>query len=70
MLTRCFAQSLGEYPRAWYYSLDLNKYPTFKDIALEFARNYADNVEIKSNMRMLEVMIQKEKEGFTEFLTR
>ena len=70
MLTRIFAQSLEEHPKAQYQKLDHSKYPTFEDIAVEFARHYAHNIEIKTNMRTLEVMVQKEKEEFTEFLTR
>jgi len=45
-------------------------FPTFEDITVEFCKHYADNVEIQTSMRTLEVMIQKENEGFTEFYSR
>ena len=38
--------------------------------AVGFARHYADNSEIKTNNRTLEVMVQKDKQRFTEFLNR
>ncbi|XP_074298636.1 uncharacterized protein LOC141629555 [Silene latifolia] len=70
MLPHIFAQSLGKHPKAWFYSLELKNFPTFEDIAVEFCKHFADNAEIQTTVRTLEVMTQKDKEGFTEFLNR
>ncbi|XP_074291094.1 uncharacterized protein LOC141617858 [Silene latifolia] len=70
MLSKIFAQSLGTHLKAWFYNLDLKNFPTFKDVTVEFCRHYADNMEIQTPMGTLEVMTQKEKEGFTEFYSR
>ncbi|XP_074288461.1 uncharacterized protein LOC141613616 [Silene latifolia] len=68
MLTAIFAQFLEEHPRAWFYNLDIKNYPTFEDLTTEFCRHYADNAKIQTIMRTLEVMTQREKECFTDFL--
>ncbi|XP_074278447.1 uncharacterized protein LOC141602037 [Silene latifolia] len=64
MLPHIFAQSLGEHPKAWFYSLELKNFPTFEDIAVEFCKHFADNAEIQTTVRTLEVMTQKDKEDF------
>ncbi|XP_074288775.1 uncharacterized protein LOC141613933 [Silene latifolia] len=70
MLTAIFAQSLEEHPRAWFYNLDLKNYPKFEDLTTEFYRHYVDDAKIQTTMRTLEVMTQREKGCFTDFLAR
>ena len=62
--------SLAPNPQAWFYSLDLRKFKSFYEIAIAFTEQYKDNVETKASIRTLDITIQGEKEGFTEFLAR
>ena len=65
-----FPHSLEAVPHAWFYSLDPKKTFEWDDIALEFNNQYCDNVDTQASLRTLEVLSQKDNEGFTKYLTR
>jgi hypothetical protein len=65
-----FPYSLEAVPRTWFYSIDPKDIPTWEDIAIKFNAQYTDNVETQPSLRTLEVLAQKDNEGFTEYLTR
>jgi len=46
LFTRIFPTSLEPIPRQWYYSLDPKSITTWDEVAIEFSKQYADNVEI------------------------
>jgi len=65
-----FPHSLETIPQAWFYSMDPKKVETFDEISIEFDNQYRDNVDTQATMRTLEILSQRDNEGFTEYLTR
>ena len=65
-----FPHSLETIPQAWFYSMDPKKIETFDEISIEFDNQYRDNADTQTTMRTLEVLSQRDNEGFTEYLTR
>ncbi|XP_074290258.1 uncharacterized protein LOC141616989 [Silene latifolia] len=64
MLPHIFAQSLGEHPKAWFYSLELKNFPTFEDIAVEFCKHFAIMPRFGLIVRTLEVMTRRIRRDF------
>ena len=65
-----FPHSLEAVPQVWFYSMDPKKISDWDDITLEFNNQYSYNVDTQASIRTLEVLFQKDNEGFTEYLTR
>jgi ElaB/YqjD/DUF883 family membrane-anchored ribosome-binding protein len=65
-----FPHSLAAVPKSWFYSLEPHRITSFEEITLEFHKQYRDNEDTQASIRSLEVMKQREDEGFTEYLTR
>ncbi len=65
-----FPMSLESTPLNWFYSLDPQKVSTWDDITKAFLAQYSCNTEFQVTLPELEVLKQKENEGFTTFYTR
>ena len=65
-----FPYSLESTQKDWFYALDPKKTTTWDDIAIQFNTQYRDNADTQATMRNLEILIQKDNEGFTDYLNR
>ena len=62
--------SVESIPLNWFDSLDPQKVSSWDDITKAFLAQYSCNTEFQVTLRELEVLKQKENEGFTTFYSR
>src|SRR6185503_1726635 len=63
-----FSLSLETVCQQWFFSLDKEKTCTRESIVNAFIDKYKCNIQVESDYRQLEMLRQKENEGFTSFL--
>ena len=65
-----FPLSLELVCQKWFFSLPEKDTSTWEDLTHAFITRYRGNIQIQTSTRELEIMKQRENEGFTAFLTR
>ncbi|KAL2901053.1 Activity-regulated cytoskeleton-associated protein [Bienertia sinuspersici] len=67
---KIFPLSLDPICQKWFFSLDEKDIATWEHIAHSFMTRYKGNALMSTSLRELEILRQKEKEGFTTYLAR
>src|SRR6187397_1545743 len=65
-----FSLSLETVCQQWYFSLDKEKTSSWESIVNAFIDRYKCNIQVETNHRELEILKQKENEGFTSFFNK
>src|SRR6185503_1786971 len=65
-----FSLSLETVCQQWFFSLEKEKTSTWDSIANAFVDRYKCNIEVETDHRELEILKQKENEGFTSFFNK
>src|SRR6185503_15093051 len=65
-----FSLSLETVCQQWFFSLDKEKTFTWESITNAFIDRYKCNIQVKTDHRELEMLKQKENEGFTSFFNK
>ena len=63
-----FPQTLDAASQVWFYYLDPRRVEQWDQIAIEFYKQYQDNIGVQPTVRSLEVLTMKPNEGFTEYM--
>ncbi|KAL2943743.1 MICOS complex subunit MIC19 [Bienertia sinuspersici] len=67
---KIFPLSLDQVCQKWFFSLDDKDTATWEDITHSFMTRYKGNTQMSTSLRELEILSQKEREGFTAYLAR
>ena len=65
-----FSLSLEAVCQQWYFSLDKEKTSSWESIVSAFIERYKCNIQVETDHRELEMLKQKENEGFTSFFNK
>ena len=65
-----FALSLDHIPQKWFFKQEPSNVATWEEVTRVFVARYQCNVEADSLHRKLDILKQRENEGFTEFYNR
>ena len=65
-----FPLSLEAVCQQWFFSLDKEKTSTWESIVNAFVDRYKCNIQVETDHRQLEMLRQKENEGFTSFFNK